>query len=410
MSLTSHIDLSPLKGMLGRTVLDAGHAGTKDIAPKALDPMSGDDLLASRAFVDAARADVTDLLDPDNHNLSNITARLGRIITLSKGVSARAIDRAADAALDMSKNNPDFEKSAQWQGQILVLNKLIAQYGTGLEQVEAELDNARHANTPVVAESEIVSAETFADELDIEPSEAFTTARETLTPLLKFAQSDAQRSALMRLAKIDTRDVKPDAPKSELSSEDLEVKASAPIAKPVFTKPKITSVPFEAVMRNFTTQTLRAARQSDKIVSVSYGAVGQTDIPVERSAAVDTVLSALADGLVSQWLERPELRQARGEAGAGHIAVTATGTAKTLSISFALSTAVGLDFNDAALRQSLGPLDGELSSTLSDRSATLVLSLSRQLAKPAVKESPKVDVPTLDADLTLGDILSEGLV
>lgn len=370
MIVTPHIDMTP----------------SAELKPAYIGEMSGDDLLAARAFVDAAQRDITQLLDPDNHALPNIALRLSRIITLAKAVSARAVDRAAQLALDMSQSKVGFEKSAQWQGQILVLNKLISQYGIGLRQVEAELENTvaslNSGGAQICASVENSSGMAL--------KEQFHAAQSTLKPLLKFAETDTQRNALSRLAKLDsavTKQFKTDVGAKQIKQADI---------------------PFEAIMPSFTASALRAARQSDKIVSISFGAEGPVNIAAEQCANMDNLLCGVASGLVNQWLERPDVRQSRGESGAGHIAVTANRSNTGLNLQFSLRTSIARDFDFASMAVKAAPLGAHWTSQNDDNSATLTLRFDRNKQPAPVRALSSGGELTKNS--TLGDALSEAII
>jgi len=278
----------------------------------------GDDLTLCRSFVDNAQAHLTHLLSSADIVLADIQTALTEIYDQARLVHARAIDRATKAALDMSENHSDFQKTTQWQGQILVLDKLVDQYAQGLAEVEeaSHYDETDQSNNLLALDSDLLSKETPPETLvEFETSEErqarYEMAKETLSPLLKFTENDVDRKALKHLMA-------------------LNVKASAQAVKP-------KTVEFEALIPIFTNAALRTARQTDKVVSVSY-ACDTIDIPSGKRLALETMLEIAAEWLVNCGVDLPDVRQSHGQSGAGHIAVTATKQSGSLELTLASPT------------------------------------------------------------------------
>jgi len=241
----------------------------------------GDDLTLCRSFVDNAQAHLTHLLSSADIVLADIQTALTEIYDQARLVHARAIDRATKAALDMSENHSDFQKTTQWQGQILVLDKLVDQYAQGLAEVEeaSHYDETDQSNNLLALDSDL--------------------------------ENDVDRKALKHLMA-------------------LNVKASAQAVKP-------KTVEFEALIPIFTNAALRTARQTDKVVSVSY-ACDTIDIPSGKRLALETMLEIAAEWLVNCGVDLPDVRQSHGQSGAGHIAVTATKQSGSLELTLASPT------------------------------------------------------------------------
>lgn len=346
---------------------------------------AGDDIGAAQNFVATAQGHIDILLRGDDAPEAEIAPALNAIISGAQSVNARAVHRAATAAFEISKHKLGFVKSMQWQGQVLVLNKLISQYSAGVAELQGQSSNnatqeAVQTNPVDMAMNEgdltldvdvITAMDTAATENitpDVMPAAlhtqsdafAFAAARDTLAPLLKFVDNQTTRTALSRLARLD----------------DTANMTTGDIAKPSATaapKSKVEKfVSFEALMPAFTTTALRAARQSDKTVSVSYGANG-VNLPAIAAVDIEGLLSDTALWVVNATIERSDIRKARGDSGAAHIAVTVTQRGSDITLALSMPPKGGKDAVLPARFES--PLSGTAVLNVTTQAQSLIMTL-----------------------------------
>ncbi len=284
----------------------------------------GDDLKIARRFCATIRADIATLIKGVSAAVPNsLIPLLASIQFEAKIAHARGIYRAAQTVIDAINDGAPL---ATVQGRVLSLNALATQYEQGLDEIAPQAANVP-ANVVVSAEdaiapevSEIIAPETSED-IEVICTDAAITARydaarEALRPLMGFAQP-AERKALNAVAGFDDAEIAPIA------------KVAIP-STPIYRSPE--KVDFETLMPGFTSHALHCARQCAKTVSVSYSCEGVT-LSRGQAQALQAVLAHIAETFVSGVLEPAETRRARGQSGAGHIALTAKSIGEQVSVS-----------------------------------------------------------------------------
>jgi len=242
----------------------------------------GDDLIEARDFVNYTIASMDILLSDARLNIDWSKTTLKQIQLDAKTLSAKGIARAAQSVLDCYDSKCSQPKI---DGRLMALYKLVTQYAEGLNEI-----------APVMTEADITAQQQTLEE-------RYAAARETLTPLLRFAGD--MTPALQRLA-------------------GLQVDIPAQPSEPQFS--------FESLMPDVTNSALRTARTQGKSVSVSYAADGLT----VASSQVDAVRGQLEDivtRLVNTHIASPNRRAAEGLPRGGHIDISAKNTANGLDIS-----------------------------------------------------------------------------
>ena len=310
----------------------------------------GDDLTAARRFCDSVRSDMSALMEGVcAQPCAAEDVLLGSLVRIQSGAKrlhARAIFRAAQTVVNAVNDSAPLPTV---QGRILSLNKLVVQYEGGLDDIAPRPANAEHdIQEPV--DSPLVFADAEPPMPDIEAR--FRAARAALLPLMSFAQTGADREALARLAKFSDNEI--DAQK-DIQEADITLETLSEAIEPLkleledvsSLETQSSSLPpksearssyagrptdFESLMPSFISHALQEARLTEKTVSVSYGADG-VSVAQANAPALQSLLEHIAQTLVRSVVERPETRRARGQSGAGHIAVTATQSPKTLTVS-----------------------------------------------------------------------------
>jgi len=333
----------------------------------------GDDLTAARRFCNTVRSDMSALIDgvcarpcaaPDV-----LIRSLDSIQSGAKQLKARSIFRAAQTVVNAVNDRAPIPTV---QGRILSLNKLIAQYETGLNDIAPRPANG------VLADDDL-PALLPTGETDLDAR--YNAARDALAPMMGLSRKGPERDNLVSLANFSDAELKDTVNRFEklqadgpsdivlesLFSSDAEMEIepafsspallieSAPAknaapditfsefpSDPLFTQPAALQsireidfareIEFETLMPEFISQSLQEARQTDKTVSVSYAADGVC-LDHSQSAAFKTLLTHIAKTLVGSVLERPETRRSRGASGAGHIAITASQSSTNIVIS-----------------------------------------------------------------------------
>lgn len=232
----------------------------------------GDDLIAAQSFSRRCESRLDQLLTVSSIDQTETIVALTAISSDAKAVNARAISRASQTALDELSS---YHSGARLQGNLLVLNKLLAQYRSGLNDLMPEEDSSSDSNPA---------------ELD-----ALERARQTLLPLIRFAPNSDDMGRLSSLCELN---VHPDhIPPTKVMS-------------------------FDTIMPTLTNDVLLAARHAGKSVSVSYAANGVSMIP-DLTAALEHALLDICKHLIEQTVEPPNYRQAQGLSQSAQIAITA---------------------------------------------------------------------------------------
>jgi two-component system chemotaxis response regulator CheY len=227
-----------------------------------------------RAIIDADRPALSHLTTADSPAKGRdpvwLCERLSIIQRQAKRARARAVYRSAQDALGLIQRC-NAHMPIDWKrvdGRLFVLNKLLGQYETGLNEI-----------APVALNDTDVQTETA----ETEPGPAFdpvqAIARETLTALLPHA-SDDERDALSRLMDIDTR-------VAQSIEEDISEPEPVSVAEPA----KADRI--EWIMPDLVQSLLALGREYGKIVSVSHS----LDDVLIKADQTDTVIQRLHDRL-----------------------------------------------------------------------------------------------------------------
>ncbi len=270
----------------------------------------GDDLKIARRFCDTIRADISALIEgvsapPFVALPTPLIHRLASIQSEAKIAHARGIYRAAQTVIDGLNDDAPL---ATVQGRVLSLKTLATQYEQGLDEIAPKPANVAATVQDVIAPEVRVSEDAEVICTDVAMTARYDAAREALRPLMAFAQP-AEREALNAVAGFD---------------------AIAQAPAQIYRSPEM--VDFETLMPGFTSHALHCARQCAKTVSVSYSCEGAA-LSRGQAHAMQAVLAHIAETFVSGVLEPAETRRARGENGAGHIALTAKSIGEQVSVS-----------------------------------------------------------------------------
>jgi hypothetical protein len=319
--------------------------------------LMGDDLTVARRFCDSVQGELEGLIEavcaqpcaaPDV-----LIGSLDKIQAGAKSLHARAIFRAAQTVVNAVNDRAPLPTV---QGRVLSLNKLFLQYESGLNDIAPRPANIE-GDTEIEDVAPKMDAIFSCDAPPMPDIEArYRAARAGLVPLMGLAKVGVERESLTKLAdfsddeleglqvvELDEADGVGDDTSLDITTplEDLTDVAAPDVAEinvtaltsPVMEKSQTAApVSFENLMDGFITQALHEARLTEKTVSVSYAADGVT-IGAARVAAAQNVLDHIARTCVRSILERPEARRARGQSGAGHIAVTVTQNQSATTIS-----------------------------------------------------------------------------
>ena len=235
------------------------------------------------------------------------------IRTAALPLQARAIMRSGQRALELLDAQASDPKM---DGAYLALNKLVAQYRQGLEEIE--------------------QAETLPSFIDVAGSahdyEAFMVAKETLRPVLKFSRNVNHKQALCVLAGLSADEV--DSAETISANFKEEDDKSLPLGTPITQTPKVAQnlgksttelnqTAFEDLMPSLTNCVLIAARRNNKTVSLGYSA-NDVHIPKNYVKFVERKLQALGQFIVDNIAEGRDIRLARGDSQSGQILITAT--------------------------------------------------------------------------------------
>jgi len=289
----------------------------------------GDDLVAARAFVDAAQTHLGVLLGEDRLNDRLAREAVKSLRDTAKPLHAKAIMRSGQRALALLKDQASQPKI---DGAYIALNKLIVQYRQGLEEVEQALREQEdiavvQTGAKVLSEAETeISPVLEAHKTDAEIALGYKQASATLISLLPLSVEPKQRRALEFLSGVVPSLSHP------VSELDQRAKTGMWATKQMPTSVKTSliqassvkgpDVALETLMPSLTNSVLIAARQTDKTVSLGYSD-NDIMVPAHLVQRVETELHALGRLLVTHILEPREVRSARGDSQSGQILVTA---------------------------------------------------------------------------------------
>ena len=289
----------------------------------------GDNLKAASQFVIESKRTLSELMSAASLNSSATIDQLAELQRGAKIMHARSIYRAAQTAVDMLHKDRPLETV---QFELRVVNGLIEQYASGLDEVLSEtkqggaklhMVSAKTSAVPqdmpvhdMIADLNMQLTETFVDRAEAKtgaseediaqvtaPLQApLQAANAMLEPLIQYAPEAEQRGALVQLSQLYETAQTPDNDENDQVSE------------------RTATIEFESLMPELTNVVLTTARHANKTVSISYAANG---IRVGTKMA-DKLRAALIDMcgiLVSRSLESADVRRERGESGAGHITI-----------------------------------------------------------------------------------------
>jgi len=278
----------------------------------------GDDLIAARHFC----------LDADQHlaylSSGSVTPRqtLLRLSKLEKSadhIQARAIVREIRHSIDSFNSKHSSSSDAAFKAWIddtvLKLTHLIRQYQQGLIESTPQKIKAKQIKEAVTVVSTL---RTDVDHAGADQyMETHRQAQNVLRPLLKFAENDRQYSALSKLAAFTAR-------RNTSAHKTTGLESQANIAD---------DIDLAAIVPALSNAALGAARRTGKIVSLSYDCENIT-IPHANRSEIEAFLATIGESLVEHVLEWPNVRQARGQSGAGHISLNASQVKSILTFSF----------------------------------------------------------------------------
>ncbi len=243
----------------------------------------GDDLVAARRFMDLCRDHMSEIFSGGQIPLIEVLRRLGDIQSHAKLMRARSIYRSAqDVISDLTVHKCPQSCAAS----VLVLQKLIRQYEAGLSEI-----------APVkVSKIEKINRVETVPVYDLARQKK---AAVTLSPLLKFADKEKDRDNLVTL---------------------LSLAANESFAPPNKREPaKVQKV--DIILPSLTNHWLRLARTQEKSISVS-SAVDDISIKTETLKALQKGLKQLGEILISQSVEKPDVRADKELSRSAHLAVT----------------------------------------------------------------------------------------
>ncbi len=245
----------------------------------------GDDLIAARRFTNLCRDHMSEIFSGGKLPLLDVIERLSQIQSQAKLMHARSIYRSAQDVIDDLTRR---QCAQACTSSVLVLQKLIHQYETGLSEI-----------APV---AEQVVSKTILNPVGpavVSELAAQKQARKVLAPLVKFADDKDQQN-LISLIKFAANEARP-----------------RPVISQSLAKQKI-----DVILPSLTNHWLRLARTQNKSISVS-SAFDSAYLAPGRLKHLQTGLKHFGELLITQSVETPEKREARGLSRSAHLALTA---------------------------------------------------------------------------------------
>jgi len=261
----------------------------------------GDDLIAARRFMDLCQSHMSEIFSGGEIPMADVVTHLDEIQSRAKLMKARSIYKSAETVIkDLTKRR----SVTACASSVLVLQKLIRQYETGLSEIAP-------VSRPL-SERPVVDLP-FGPELVSELTRQ-KTAAEILTPLVKFADPDNHPS-LLKLVSMAANQSRAGKTVSETLSETPS-----------------ESERLDMMMPSITNHWLRLSRTQNKSISVST-ALDEAFIKVSRLKALQGQVKFLGETLVAQSVERPDVRAEKDLNRSAHIAVTGRISGKTYEFS-----------------------------------------------------------------------------
>ena len=245
-----------------------------------------------REFVKTAKACLQDLAAE-----TSAPAGLETIIDCAKSVQARAVMLAAERCLIPAREN---RLSAAYE--LRTLTRLVGQFEDGLIEIDAGAADyiAGKTKAPVALPvAEIVQIDA-ADEIA-------TRAADTLENVLPFAPV-GDRAALESLLRLGR------------GSDENADKAGSD-----------NEVGLESLIAPVTSEALSCAHRANKQLSLSY-ACEHVSVPPAAAPALQALLISVCGALIDLSLRHPAARETAGLPATGQIALTATQTARGLTL------------------------------------------------------------------------------
>ena len=249
---------------------------------------------AERDFVKTAKACLSTLADP---NAPAPVDALDTLMTSAKSVKARAVMIAAERCRD-------YAMAAQVHNafELRTLSRLCGQFEDGLLEIDTDADMS-------VPEEITAPAQDLAAPQTPDAQTLARTASDTLATVIDFADASA-KSALKILSAHSQ---------------------GASAAKVIAPRPAQKPVSLESLIAPVTSAALVSAHRAHKQVSLSYACENIT-IDSDVASALQSLLTALCDSLIDLSVRHPAARETAGLPATGQIALTATQTARGLTL------------------------------------------------------------------------------
>ena len=252
----------------------------------------GDDLIAARRFTNLCTGHMREIFSGGSLPLTDVITRLADIQSQAKIMQARAVYKSAQTVIDDLTKKCSVEACA---GSVLVLQRLIRQYETGLNEVMPQV-----TATTVKPKTQTHPRPISPINDRVEQSQAAA----ILKPLIKFADPNEQVHLVSLLS---------------LAANDQ------------VSKPKVRSNKIDSIMPSLTNNLLRRARTDGKSVSISYAS--------DNSALDETILNQLqaqlesaGNTLIQTCVGTPSSRQEKGQSQSAHLAITSKADGDKLGV------------------------------------------------------------------------------
>lgn len=260
----------------------------------------GDDLVAARRFMNLCQGHMSEIFSGGQLPLIDVVHRLSDIQSQAKLMHARAIYRSAQNVIDELTLRKCPQSCA---ASALVLQKLIRQYETGLSEIAPV--KIHPSEIKVSAAKKPLSSNPVGTDIVYD----FTLqkmAADTLAPLVKFSDGK-DRDNLVSLLDLAANEARP------------RTQNSNPAAK---TTPKISkSQKIDIILPSLTNHWLRLARTQGKSISVS-SAIDDALVKTETLKTLHIGLKKLGEVLISQSVEKPDVRAGKELSRSAHLAIT----------------------------------------------------------------------------------------
>lgn len=251
----------------------------------------GDDLIAARKFTDLCQKHMSEIFSGGQLPLSNVIGRLSEIQNEAKAMRARSIYKTAhDVIGDLTERR----SVVACASSVLVLQKLIRQYESGLSEI-APVERTEIAAKPSKRTGPIIVTDMTQQRI----------AAQTLAPLIKFADR-RDKSSLIKLVNFAANS----AGKTEQNPGKRRI---------------------DIMMPGLTNHWLRLARTQNKSISVS-AALDEALLETSTLKTLQKEIRTLGEVLIAQSIETPDARALKGLNQSAHIAVTAKQNGKMLDL------------------------------------------------------------------------------